>query len=60
MKFYKLIIFSAILISISSAQFDEVYIQMDYVNVDENQMFIFENFEDEIRNYFLINHFLDE
>ena len=25
MKFYKLIIFSAILISISSAQFDEVY-----------------------------------
>ena len=60
MKFYKLIIFSAILISISSAQFDEVYIQMDYVNVDENQMFIFENFEDEIRNYFLTNHFLDE
>ena len=60
MKFYKLIIFSAILISISSAQFDEVYIQMDYVNVDENQMFIFDNFEDEIRNHFLTNHFLDE
>ena len=59
MKFYKLIIFSAILISISSAQFDEVYIQMDYVNVDENQMFIFEGFEDEIQNYFLTNYFLD-
>ena len=60
MKFYKLIIFSAILISISSAQFDKVFINIDYTNVNENQMFIFENFDTEIQNYFLTNYFLDE
>ena len=60
MKFYKLIIFSAILISISSAQFDKVFINIDYTNINENQMFIFENFDTEIQNYFLTNYFLDE
>ena len=60
MKFYKLIIFSVILISINHAQFDEVSINIDYTNVNENQMFIFDNFDIEIQNYFLTNYFLDE
>ena len=58
MKFYKIIL-NIIFISISSAQFTDVSINIDYSNINENQMFIFDDFENEIKSYFLNNYFFD-
>ena len=41
-------------------QFKEVSINIDYSNINESQMFIFENFEYEIKSYFINNYFFDE
>ena len=60
MKFYKLIIFIGICMSMIKAQFTDISINIDYSNINENEMFIFENFEDEIHNYFMNNYFFDE
>ena len=60
MKFYKLIIFISLFISIAFSQFSKIDINVDYSNINENEMFIFENFEEEIKNYFLNNFFFDE
>ena len=60
MKFYKLIIFISLFISIAFSQFSKIDINVDYSNINENEMFIFENFEEEIKNYFLNNYFFDE
>ena len=60
MNLYKIIILSVICISISMSQFKEVSINIDYSNINENQMFIFENFEYEIKSYFINNYFFDD
>ena len=60
MKFYKLIIYISLFISIAFSQFSKIDINVDYSNINENEMFIFENFEEEIKNYFLNNYFFDE
>ena len=53
MKFYKLIIFIGVFLSVIKAQFTDIDINIDYSNINENEMFIFESFEDEIHNYFI-------
>ena len=58
MKFYKLIIFIGMFMSIN-AQFTDVFVNIDYSNINENEMFIFENFDEEITNYFLNHYFFD-
>ena len=60
MKFYKLIIFIGICMSMIKAQFTDISINIDYSNINENEMFIFQNFDEEIKNYFLNNYFFDE
>ena len=60
MNLYKIIILSIICISISISQFKEVSLNIDYSNINENQMFIFENFEYEIKSYFINNYFFDD
>jgi hypothetical protein len=37
-----------------------VLIDIDYSNISEKEMFIFENFEDEIKAYFMNNYFFDD
>ena len=60
MKFYKIIILIAVLIATSHAQFTDVMINIDYSNINEQEMFVFENFEEELRAYFLNHYFFDE
>jgi len=60
MKLYKIIILLIIIPSIYIAQFSEVLIDIDYSNISEKEMFIFENFEDEIKAYFMNNYFFDD
>ena len=60
MKLYKIIILLFIMPSIYTAQFSEVLIDIDYSNISEKEMFIFENFEDEIKSYFMNNYFFDD
>ena len=60
MKFYKIIILSIIFTAISYAQFTDVIINIDYSNINEKEMFVFENFEEELKTYFLYNYFFDE
>ena len=60
MKLYKIIILLFIMPSIYTAQFSEVLIDIDYSNISEKEMFIFENFEDEIKSYFINNYFFDD
>ena len=60
MKFYKIIILIASFISTSHAQFTNVVVKIDYSNINEQEMFLFENFEEELRGYFLNNYFFDE
>ena len=60
MKFNKIIIFITIWCSFTYGQFTEVLVNVDYSNVNENQIFIFENFEQEIQSYFINNYFFDE
>jgi len=60
MKFYKIFIFTNILCCIIYAQFTEVYVKIDYSNVNESKQFIFENFDQEIQSYFINNYFFDE
>ena len=60
MKLYKIIIFFTSFHAILFAQFTEVLINIDYSNISEKQMFIFENFENEIKSYFTNNYFFDE
>ncbi len=60
MKLYKIIILLVIIPSIYIAQFSEVLIDIDYSNISEKEMFIFENFEDEIKAYFKNNYFFDD
>lgn len=60
MKLYKIIILLVIIPSIYIAQFSEVLIDIDYSNISEKEMFIFENFEDEIKAYFMNNYFFDD
>ena len=52
MKLYKIIILILTTLSIYTAQFSNVIVDIDYSNISENEMFIFENFEDEISSYF--------
>ena len=51
MKFNKIIIFTIIWFSLTYGQFTEVLVNVDYTNVNENQVFIFENFEQEINGF---------
>ena len=60
MKLYKIIIFLTSFHAILFAQFTEVLVNIDYSNISEKQMFIFENFENEIKSYFTNNYFFDE
>tara|TARA_B100000579_G_scaffold207032_1_gene169109 strand:- start:83 stop:466 length:384 start_codon:yes stop_codon:yes gene_type:complete len=60
MKLYKIIILLFIIPSIYIAQFSEVLIDIDYSNISEKEMFIFENFESEIQAYFMNNYFFDD
>ena len=60
MKLYKIIILLFIIPSIYITQFSEVLIDIDYSNISEQEMFIFENFEDEIKSYFMNNYFFDD
>lgn len=60
MKLYKIIILLVIIPSIYIAQFSEVLIDIDYSNISEKEMFIFENFENEIQAYFMNNYFFDD
>ncbi|OUT40534.1 MAG: hypothetical protein CBB66_01755 [bacterium TMED6] len=60
MKLYKIIILFVGLSNIYFAQFSEVLIDIDYSNISEKEMFIFENFEDEIKAYFKNNYFFDD
>ena len=60
MKLYKIIILLIIIPSIYIAQFSEVLIDIDYSNISEKEMFIFENFESEIQAYFMNNYFFDD
>ena len=46
--------------STSHTQFTNVVIKIDYSNINEQEMFLFENFEEELRGYFLNNYFFDE
>ena len=57
MKLYKIIILLVSLSTIYFAQFSEVLIDIDYSNISEKEMFIFENFEDEIKAYFKNNYY---
>ena len=60
MKFYKIIILNIVFTAISYAQFTDVIINIDYSNINEKEMFVFENFEEELKTYFLNNYFFDE
>tara|TARA_A100001011_G_scaffold400871_1_gene520306 strand:- start:11206 stop:12045 length:840 start_codon:yes stop_codon:yes gene_type:complete len=60
MKLYKIIILFISTLSICTSQFSKVIVDIDYSNISENEMFIFENFEDEIRSYFTNNYFFDD
>ena len=60
MKFYKIIILITVFIAASHAQFTDVIINIDYSNINEQEMFMFENFEEELRTYFLNHYFFDE
>ena len=60
MKLYKIIILLFIIPSIYITQFSEVLIDIDYSNISEQEMFIFENFESEIQAYFMNNYFFDD
>tara|TARA_X000000368_G_scaffold405762_1_gene383261 strand:- start:67 stop:906 length:840 start_codon:yes stop_codon:yes gene_type:complete len=60
MKLYKIIILLVIIPSIYIAQFSEVLIDIDYSNISEKEMFIFDNFESEIQAYFMNNYFFDD
>ena len=60
MKLYKIIILLVIIPSIYIAQFSDVLIDIDYSNISEKEMFIFENFESEIQAYFMNNYFFDD
>ncbi len=60
MKFNKIFIFILTCFSLIYGQFTEVLVNVDYSNVNENQIFIFENFEQEIQSYFINNYFFDD
>lgn len=60
MKFYKILISILLLISMSFSQFTEVFVNMDYSNINENELFIFENFDLEIQSFFTNNYFYEE
>ena len=60
MNFNKIIIYTLMYFSLISGQFTEVSVNVDYNNVNENQIFIFENFKQEIQSYFINNYFFDE
>ena len=56
----KVYIFIFIYCSIAISQFSEVVIDIDYSNINDNEMFMFDSFEQEIKTYFLNNYFFDE
>ena len=60
MKLYKIIILFITTLSVCTSQFSNVLVDIDYSNISENEMFIFENFHDEIRSYFKNNYFFDD
>jgi len=60
MKFNKIFILILTCCSLNHAQFTEILVNVDYSNVNENQIFVLENFEQEIQSYFLNNYFFDE
>ena len=60
MNFNKIIIYTIIYFSLITGQFTEISVNVDYNNVNENQIFIFENFKQEIQSYFINNYFFDE
>ncbi len=60
MKLNKIIILFLTTLSICTAQFSNVIIDIDYSNISENEMFIFENFDYEIKSYFTNNDFFDD
>jgi len=60
MKLNKIIILFLTTLSICTAQFSNVIVDIDYSNISENEMFIFENFDYEIKSYFTNNDFFDD
>ena len=60
MKLYKIFILLIVCYCQVYAQFTEVYVNIDYGNISENELFVFENFEQEIKSYFTNNYFFDE
>ena len=60
MKFYKLLTLIILNASFLMSQFTQVFINIDYSNINENQMFVFDGFELEVKSYFLNNLFFDE
>ena len=60
MKLYKIFILLIVFYCQVYAQFTEVYVNVDYGNISENELFVFENFEQEIKSYFINNYFFDE
>ena len=60
MNFYKLIILFVSFTSIATTQFTEVTVNIDYSNINQKEMFMFENFDNEIRSYFMNNYFFDD
>ena len=60
MNLNKIIILFLTILSICTAQFSNVIIDIDYSNISENEMFIFENFDYEIKSYFTNNDFFDD
>ena len=60
MKFNKIFIFIIVLSSLSLSQFTEVNVKIDYTNINDNELFLFENFDREIQSFFTNNYFYDE
>ena len=60
MKFNKIFIFIIVLSSLSLSQFTEVNVKIDYTNINDNELFMFENFDREIQSFFTNNYFYDE
>ena len=60
MKLNKIFLFSIICISLTYGQFTEVLVNLEYSNVNVNELFVLENFEQEIQSYFMNNYFFDD
>ena len=60
MKFNKIFIYIVILSSLTLSQFTEVNVKIDYTNINDNELFLFENFDREIQSFFTNNYFYDE